>query len=164
MPSAWATAPAAGATTLGWHLTGGRCHLAQALPLQEWSPLYAAALAAGLPLAASQRALPTSAGAALAGASHARGRSRMLATASLQGGLAAVSCPMQSAWPWVVGPVWGLATSAGGLAVANHRRSYIPVFHIKIEKMKEVKRPLLLRYPRNGSLQRNSSNLISQLL
>ncbi|RWV98139.1 hypothetical protein GW17_00039035 [Ensete ventricosum] len=43
-------------------------------------------------------------------------------------------------------------------------RSYIPVFQIRMEKMKEVKRPPLSRYPHDGSLQRNSSNLISQLL
>ncbi|RWV78833.1 hypothetical protein GW17_00060128, partial [Ensete ventricosum] len=43
------------------------------------------------------------------------------------------------------------------------RRSYIPVFQFRMEKMKEVKRPLW-RYPHDGSLQRNSSNLILQLL
>ncbi|RWW00003.1 hypothetical protein BHE74_00050621 [Ensete ventricosum] len=42
-------------------------------------------------------------------------------------------------------------------------RSYIPVFHIRMEKMKKVKRSPLQRYPHDGSLQRNSSNLISQL-
>ncbi|RWW25537.1 hypothetical protein GW17_00010121 [Ensete ventricosum] len=44
------------------------------------------------------------------------------------------------------------------------RRSYIPVFQIRMEKMKEVKRPPLERYPHDGCLQRNSSNLILQLL
>ncbi|RRT38680.1 hypothetical protein B296_00057308, partial [Ensete ventricosum] len=43
-------------------------------------------------------------------------------------------------------------------------RSYIPVFQIWMKKMKEVKRPPLLRYPHDGSLQRNSSSLILQLL
>ncbi|RWW38824.1 hypothetical protein BHE74_00055905 [Ensete ventricosum] len=38
MPSTWAAAPAAGAAALGWHLTGGRCSLAWALPLQERQP------------------------------------------------------------------------------------------------------------------------------
>ncbi|RZS20055.1 hypothetical protein BHM03_00052526 [Ensete ventricosum] len=56
MPSAWATAPAAGAAALGRHLAGGRCRLARTLSLQERSPLQAAALAAGLPLTASQQA------------------------------------------------------------------------------------------------------------
>ncbi|RZS10506.1 hypothetical protein BHM03_00041739, partial [Ensete ventricosum] len=54
--STWAAAPAAGATALGWHLTGERCRLARALPLQERPPLQATALASGLPLAASQQA------------------------------------------------------------------------------------------------------------
>ncbi|RZR88657.1 hypothetical protein BHM03_00016277 [Ensete ventricosum] len=37
-------------------------------------------------------------------------------------------------------------------------------FQIRMERMKEVKRTPLKRYPHDGSLQRNSSNLISQLL
>ncbi|RZS27820.1 hypothetical protein BHM03_00061345, partial [Ensete ventricosum] len=45
-----------GTAALGRYLAGGRCHLARALPLQERPPLQAAALAAELPLVASQRA------------------------------------------------------------------------------------------------------------
>ncbi|RWV92627.1 hypothetical protein GW17_00044978, partial [Ensete ventricosum] len=43
-------------------------------------------------------------------------------------------------------------------------RSYIPVFQIRMEKMKEVKCPPLELYLHDRSLQRNSSNLIVQLL
>ncbi|RRT75902.1 hypothetical protein B296_00020460 [Ensete ventricosum] len=48
--------------------------------------------------------------------------------------------------------------------VTNRWRSYSPVFQIRMEKMKEIKRPPLYRYPHDGSLQRNFSNLILQLL
>ncbi|RWV90282.1 hypothetical protein BHE74_00053445 [Ensete ventricosum] len=42
--------------------------------------------------------------------------------------------PPLAGWPWVAGPAWGLAMAG---------RSYIPVFQIRMEKMKEVKRPPL---------------------
>ncbi|RWW62893.1 hypothetical protein BHE74_00029955, partial [Ensete ventricosum] len=61
-----------------------------------------------------------------------------------RGALAVTGRPLQVARPGPVAP-W---------------RSYIHVFQIRIEKMKEVKRPPLERYPHDGSLQRNSSNLI----
>ncbi|RWV82801.1 hypothetical protein GW17_00055664 [Ensete ventricosum] len=85
MLSTWAAAPAVGAVALGQHLAGGRCHLVWALPLQERSPLQAVALAVGLPLAAWPWALPMLVGVAIAGASHARGRLRMLAAAPARG-------------------------------------------------------------------------------
>ncbi|RWW02566.1 hypothetical protein GW17_00034338 [Ensete ventricosum] len=90
-------------------------------------PLQAAALAAGLPLAAWSRVLPTPAGTASVGANHARGRSCLLVatpcrladpargfwpwpSTRLQGALAAVGCPLQPAdrghggWPWLAAP------------------------------------------------------------
>ncbi|RZR88042.1 hypothetical protein BHM03_00015547 [Ensete ventricosum] len=110
---------------------GGRCRLASALPLQERSPLQAATLTAGLPLAASQRAAAPyglAAGAAYACRRHPCRRQpcpRATAhaggypckglwpwpAATLQGALVAAGCPLQSAWPWVVGPAWGLAVA-----------------------------------------------------
>ncbi|RWW58548.1 hypothetical protein BHE74_00034572 [Ensete ventricosum] len=82
MTSAWAATPTVDATALMRNLAGGRCRLAQALPLQERPPLQAAALAMG-------------------------GRPSSL------------------------------------LPSLRKRRSYIPVFQIRMEKMKEVKRPPL---------------------
>ncbi|RZS22038.1 hypothetical protein BHM03_00054758 [Ensete ventricosum] len=63
--------------------------------------------------------------------------------------------PLQGAWPQSAAPLQGgLSCSRPppcrcpvdptmGLAVAVQGRSYIPVFQIQIEKMKEIKRPLL---------------------
>ncbi|RZS01085.1 hypothetical protein BHM03_00030883, partial [Ensete ventricosum] len=59
--------------------------------------------------------------------------------------------PLQGAWPWLAAhpPCCVCCENA-----ARMRRSYIPVFQIRIEKMKEVKRPPLWRYPHDESLQR----------
>ncbi|RRT39181.1 hypothetical protein B296_00053378 [Ensete ventricosum] len=91
----------------GTALAGSRSY--QQLPLQ------AAALAIGLPLVASQRALPTPVGVTPASASYFRGQSCLL-----------------------------VATPARGFGHGRPPlRSYIPVFQIQMEKMKEVKRPSL---------------------
>ncbi|RZS28821.1 hypothetical protein BHM03_00062471, partial [Ensete ventricosum] len=69
------------------------------------SPLQAIALAAGLPLAALQRATATcglAAGAAPEGASHARGRSRLLAAAPCR-----LATPAKGFWPWPAAPFQG---------------------------------------------------------
>ncbi|RZS10348.1 hypothetical protein BHM03_00041563 [Ensete ventricosum] len=152
MPLAWATAPTAGAVDLGRHLTGGRCRLAQALPLQERPPLQAVAQAAGCPLqprsgqppvATCLRALPTP-----AGASHACGRPQMLAAAPARGFGRGRPPPcrghwpqptLHGGWPWLAAPPRCLRYENTTIT----RRSYIPVFHIWMEKMKEVKRPPL---------------------
>ncbi|RZS18896.1 hypothetical protein BHM03_00051220 [Ensete ventricosum] len=107
MPSAWATAPTAGAVALGRHLAGGRCCLARVLPLQERPPLQATALAAGLPLAALQRAATPcglAAGTAYAHRRHPCRRQRCPRAAAHAG-----DCPCKGLWPWVAGPAWGLA-------------------------------------------------------
>ncbi|RWV95664.1 hypothetical protein GW17_00041692 [Ensete ventricosum] len=97
----------------------------------QWPPLQAAALAAGLPLAALQRAAATCGLAT--GAAYAR-RHRpckrqlypravalvdgcpykgvlAMVAAPLHGVLAAAGCPLQPAWSWVAGPAWGLAVT-----------------------------------------------------
>ncbi|RWV88366.1 hypothetical protein GW17_00049556 [Ensete ventricosum] len=53
--------------------------------------------------------------------------------------------------PWLAAPTKGLAEVD------------CPYPHC-MERMKKVKRPPLYLYPHDGSLQRNSSNQISQLL
>ncbi|RZS21431.1 hypothetical protein BHM03_00054068, partial [Ensete ventricosum] len=58
----------------------------------------------------------------------------------------------------------GAAIWLGGVGKPTTGRSYIPVFQIWMEKMKEVKRPPLWRYPHDVSLQRNSPYLILQFL
>ncbi|RRT79230.1 hypothetical protein B296_00004767 [Ensete ventricosum] len=55
-------------------------------------------------------------------------------------------------------------TGGLGRSRPSHGRSYIPVFQIRMEKMKEVKRPPLEQYPHDGSLQQDSFNMILQLL
>ncbi|RWV85890.1 hypothetical protein GW17_00052276 [Ensete ventricosum] len=45
--------------------------------------------------------------------------------------------------------------------IGGSRKACRELAGIRMEKMKEVKRPPLSRYPHDGSLQRNSSNLIS---
>ncbi|RZS17615.1 hypothetical protein BHM03_00049781 [Ensete ventricosum] len=119
----------AGAAALGRHLAGGRCRLARALPLQKRLPVQAAALVAGLPLAASQRAAALTATSATYARRHRpyRGQPCLRAAAHvggypckglwlwpvapLQGALVAASCPMQPAWSWVADPAWGLAVA-----------------------------------------------------
>ncbi|RZS07917.1 hypothetical protein BHM03_00038824, partial [Ensete ventricosum] len=168
--------PYAGAAVLGRYLAGRRCRLARVLPLQERSPLQAIALAAGLPLATSQRAAAPAAWPKVAapyslaaGAANARKRRPcrrqpcpwaaaqdgdcrckglwLWPAAPLQGAFAVASCLLQPASPWVAGPTWGLAAPPPCCLrcenAARTRRSYIPVFQIRIEKMKEVKRPPL---------------------
>ncbi|RZS25042.1 hypothetical protein BHM03_00058190, partial [Ensete ventricosum] len=76
---AWAVTPVASVVALRRHLAGGRRRLVRALPLQ------AAALAIGLPLAASQRALPTPAGVTPASTNYARGQSCLLAATPARG-------------------------------------------------------------------------------
>ncbi|RWV99745.1 hypothetical protein GW17_00037331 [Ensete ventricosum] len=66
--------------------------------------------------------------------------------------------------PPLAGEPWVASCRQAASGPLRARRLYIPAFQIGMEKMKEVKRIPLLRYPHNGSLQRNSSNLISQLL
>ncbi|RRT32443.1 hypothetical protein B296_00058961, partial [Ensete ventricosum] len=57
--------------------------------------------------------------------------------AALAGG-----CPLQGAWPQPTAPLpGGLDYSRPPLV--RGRRSYIPVFQIRMEKMKKVKRPPL---------------------
>ncbi|RWW48887.1 hypothetical protein BHE74_00045009 [Ensete ventricosum] len=60
----------------------------------------------------------------------------------------------------VGGKPWLAAPPPHWLRAGLGRRSYISVFQIRMEKMKEGKHPPLKRYPHAGSLWRNSSNLI----
>ncbi|RWV95773.1 hypothetical protein GW17_00041576 [Ensete ventricosum] len=93
--------------------------------------------ASGRPLRVGRWGLPALCDQAVGGsplrASRSRSCSRAVATPTggrpLQGGMAAVGCPL-----------------AGG-------RSYIPVFHIRMEKMKEVQRPPLIDYERTRPLR-----------
>ncbi|RWV92622.1 hypothetical protein GW17_00044981 [Ensete ventricosum] len=105
------------------------------------SPLRAIALAAGLPLAALQRATATCGLAA--GAAYARRcrpyrpRPSSRAIAPAGGCPLRVCCPCKGALAVVGRPL------IGGLGYSQ----------IRMEKMKEVKRPPFYPYPHDGSLQ-----------
>ncbi|RRT32678.1 hypothetical protein B296_00044794, partial [Ensete ventricosum] len=110
-------------------------------------PLQAATLATGLPLAALQRASATS-GIAAGDCPLRPNRERCLraqAPAMPAGGRAYWRLPLQGALAVADRPfAGGLGRSRLPLAVGlTVGRSYIPVFQIWIEKMKEVKRPPL---------------------
>ncbi|RWW17093.1 hypothetical protein GW17_00018997 [Ensete ventricosum] len=100
--SAWAAAPTLGAAALGRHLAGERCRLARVLPLQERPPLQAAALLAGLPLVASQRAAAPCGLAA--GAAYARRRRPFMRQPCPRATAHAGGCPCKGLWPQPAAP------------------------------------------------------------
>ncbi|RZR96084.1 hypothetical protein BHM03_00025045 [Ensete ventricosum] len=81
------------------------------------------------------------------------------------GALATTGRHLQVAWPQPAAP---LQVAGRPCKEVGRGHAWLPLarasFAIRMEKMKEVKRPPLSWYSHDGSLQRNSSNLISQLL
>ncbi|RRT31898.1 hypothetical protein B296_00054735 [Ensete ventricosum] len=95
-----------------------------------------------------------------AGVSYARGRPRMLSTTPARGFGRGRPPPCRG--PWSQSAAWGLALandpSSSLPSMQKHRRSYIPIFQIRMEKTKEVKRPplydRLCLWPRAATLGR----------
>ncbi|RWV93843.1 hypothetical protein GW17_00043669 [Ensete ventricosum] len=128
MPLAWAATATEGATALERHLTGKRCCLARALPLQERQPW--------------PWTLPMTTCAAPVGASHARGWPHMLVAAPSRGFGRGRPPPCYEPWLQPIAPCsrpgHGWPALHGGWP-----EIYILLFQIWMEKMKEVKHPPL---------------------
>ncbi|RWV77685.1 hypothetical protein GW17_00061451 [Ensete ventricosum] len=94
-----------------------------------------------------RRRQPLAGAALLVAAAHRSSKRRPCGLLPLRAIVAPCGLALAAAWSWVASPTWGLAAPPPCYLRCENatrtRRSYIPVFQIRMEKMKEVKYPPL---------------------